>query len=88
MDDNYHQHMFDENMALVEMPLIAPISSHYAHHRHNSYYPYNLTGGHHGGGSVQSMENVIIAMTTSNGDHIHKSRFLCHFKNPKKRTKQ
>lgn len=43
VDDTHHRYLFDENTALIEMPLIAPVSTHYQHHRHNAYYPYNLT---------------------------------------------
>lgn len=58
VNDGYHHRMFEEIMAHAEMPFIAPISTHFAHHRHNNFYPYNLTslqqsisvGGGGGGG--------------------------------------
>lgn len=65
VDDTYHQHLFDENMALIEMPLIAPVSTHYQHHqRHNVYYPYNLTAFQNG----PSMDNVVIDTGNGNGN--------------------
>lgn len=45
MDDNYHR-LLDENMALVETPLIAPSNSYYPQHYKTALYPYNITSYH------------------------------------------
>ncbi|KAG4075847.1 hypothetical protein HA402_003673, partial [Bradysia odoriphaga] len=68
-DTYHHQHLFDENMVQIEMPLIAPVSMHYPHHRHNVYYPYNLTGFQSG----QSVDNII--SETGGNMEKHQSRF-------------
>ncbi len=68
-DTYHHQHLFDENMVQIEMPLIAPVSMHYPHHRHNVYYPYNLTGFQSG----PSVDNII---SEAGGNmEKHQSRF-------------
>lgn len=79
VDDTYNQHLFDENMALIEMPLIAPVSTHYQHHqRHNVYYPYNLTAFQTG----PSMDSIVIDTgnggNSGNGGNMEKqqSRFI------------
>lgn len=46
VNDRYHHRIFEDIMDHVEMPLIAPISTHFAHHQHNYFYPYNLTSLH------------------------------------------
>lgn len=35
--------MLDENMALIETPLIAPSNSHFRQHYKTALYPYNIT---------------------------------------------
>ena len=45
MDDNYHK-VLDENMALIETPLIAPSNSYYPQHYRTALYPYNITSNH------------------------------------------
>lgn len=42
MNENY-SHMLDENMALIESPLIAPANSHFRQHYKTALYPYNIT---------------------------------------------
>jgi len=50
MDENYHR-LLDENMALIESPLIAPSNSHFRQHYKTALYPYNVSvhtnGGHY-----------------------------------------
>lgn len=77
-DTYHHQHLFDENMVQIEMPLIAPVSMHYPHHRHNVYYPYNLTGFQSG----PSVDNII----SEPGGNMekHQSRFQTKKKTNKK----
>lgn len=45
MDDNYHR-LLDENMALVDTPLIAPSNSYFPQHYKTALYPYNITSYH------------------------------------------
>lgn len=51
MNENYSQ-MLDENMALIESPLIAPSNSHFRQHYKTALYPYNITSqtAHQAGG--------------------------------------
>jgi hypothetical protein len=42
MDENYSK-MLDENMALIESPLVAPSNSHFRQHYKTALYPYNIT---------------------------------------------
>lgn len=42
MDENYSR-VLDENMALIESPLIAPSNSHFRQHYKTALYPYNIT---------------------------------------------
>lgn len=42
MDENYSK-MLDENMALIETPLLAPSNSHFRQHYKTALYPYNIT---------------------------------------------
>lgn len=42
MNENDSQ-MLDENMALIESPLIAPSNSHFRQHYKTALYPYNIT---------------------------------------------
>ncbi|GAB0094871.1 glial cell line-derived neurotrophic family receptor-like, isoform E [Sergentomyia squamirostris] len=58
-DDNFHNRLFDENMVLVETPLIAPPSSQYSNLYTAGIYPYNLTA-FQSGSSMSSMENMLI----------------------------
>ncbi|XP_065091083.1 uncharacterized protein Gfrl isoform X2 [Ochlerotatus camptorhynchus] len=55
MDDNYHR-LLDQNMALIETPLVAPPHAYFPQHFKTALYPYNISGyhrqhqhGHHGG---------------------------------------
>uniref|UniRef100_A0A1B0CRK1 GDNF/GAS1 domain-containing protein n=2 Tax=Lutzomyia longipalpis TaxID=7200 RepID=A0A1B0CRK1_LUTLO len=59
MDDNFHNRLFDENMVLVDTPLIAPPSSQYSNLYNAGIYPYNLTA-FQSGSSMSSMENMLI----------------------------
>ncbi|XP_055716353.1 uncharacterized protein LOC129810103 isoform X4 [Phlebotomus papatasi] len=59
MDDNFHNRLFDENMVLVDTPLIAPPSSQYSNLYTAGIYPYNLTA-FQSGSSMSSMENMLI----------------------------
>lgn len=65
MDETYHQNVFDENMALIDTPLIASSNTHYSHHHHHHHkavtYPYNLTAFQ--GGQTPTMENILIEST-------------------------
>lgn len=60
MDENYSK-MLDENMALIESPLIAPSNSHFRQHYKTALYPYNITshvtqtGGGGGSGYEQDL---------------------------------
>lgn len=45
MDENYSR-MLDENMALIESPLIAPSNSFFRQHFKTALYPYNITSSH------------------------------------------
>lgn len=52
MDEKYSITL-DENMALIESPLIAPSNSHFRQHYRTALYPYNITSHvtqTHGGG--------------------------------------
>lgn len=42
MNENYSR-VLDENMALIESPLIAPSNSHFRQHYKTALYPYNIT---------------------------------------------
>uniref|UniRef100_A0A182Q2V7 GDNF/GAS1 domain-containing protein n=1 Tax=Anopheles farauti TaxID=69004 RepID=A0A182Q2V7_9DIPT len=46
VDDNYHR-LLDQNMALIETPLVAPPHAYYPQHYKTALYPYNVTGYHH-----------------------------------------
>lgn len=43
LDDNYHHRMLDENIALIETPLVGPLNSHIRQHFKTALYPYNIT---------------------------------------------
>lgn len=42
MDENYHK-LLDENMVLIDTPLIAPSNSYFRQHYKTALYPYNIT---------------------------------------------
>lgn len=42
MDEHYSR-ILDENMALIESPLIAPSNSYYRQHYKTALYPYNIS---------------------------------------------
>ncbi|KAL1374214.1 hypothetical protein pipiens_004961, partial [Culex pipiens pipiens] len=46
MDDNYHR-LLDQNMALIETPLVAPAHAYFPQHYKTALYPYNISGYHH-----------------------------------------
>ncbi|XP_053672128.1 uncharacterized protein LOC128722485 [Anopheles nili] len=46
VDDNYHR-LLDQNMALIETPLVAPPHAYYPQHYKTALYPYNISGYHH-----------------------------------------
>uniref|UniRef100_A0A1I8JU53 GDNF/GAS1 domain-containing protein n=1 Tax=Anopheles funestus TaxID=62324 RepID=A0A1I8JU53_ANOFN len=46
VDDNYHR-LLDQNMALIETPLVAPPHAYYPQHYKTALYPYNVSGYHH-----------------------------------------
>ncbi|XP_055615556.1 uncharacterized protein LOC129761802 isoform X4 [Toxorhynchites rutilus septentrionalis] len=46
MDDNYHR-LLDQNMALIETPLVAPAHAYFPQHFKTALYPYNVSGYHH-----------------------------------------
>ncbi|XP_055590343.1 uncharacterized protein LOC129742447 isoform X2 [Uranotaenia lowii] len=46
MDDNYHR-LLDQNMALIETPLVAPAHAYFPQHFKTALYPYNMSGFHH-----------------------------------------
>ncbi|XP_055524975.1 uncharacterized protein LOC129718325 isoform X4 [Wyeomyia smithii] len=46
MDDNYHR-LLDQNMALIDTPLVAPAHAYFPHHYKTALYPYNISGYHH-----------------------------------------
>jgi hypothetical protein len=60
MSENYSR-ILDENMALIESPLIAPSNSHFRQHYKTALYPYNITssshGSHAGGGGFYTNEH-------------------------------
>ncbi|XP_055847713.1 uncharacterized protein LOC129913187 isoform X3 [Episyrphus balteatus] len=44
MDESYHQRVFEDNMALIDTPLIAPINTHYSSQHHGVItYPFNVS---------------------------------------------
>ncbi|XP_055908653.1 uncharacterized protein LOC129943330 isoform X2 [Eupeodes corollae] len=44
MDESYHQRVFEDNMALIDTPLIAPINTHYTNQHHGVItYPFNVS---------------------------------------------
>ncbi|XP_021712347.1 uncharacterized protein LOC5567775 isoform X1 [Aedes aegypti] len=45
MDDNYHR-LLDQNMALIETPLVAPAHAYFPQHFKTALYPYNISGYH------------------------------------------
>jgi hypothetical protein len=45
MNENYSR-ILDENMALIESPLIAPSNSNFRQHYLTALYPYNITPSH------------------------------------------
>lgn len=57
MDDSYSHRLWDDNMALVETPLILPANSHYSHHYNAALYPYNLTAFQGGSSNYPSSGN-------------------------------
>ncbi|XP_058466058.1 uncharacterized protein LOC131439242 isoform X2 [Malaya genurostris] len=46
MDDNYHR-LLDQNMALIDTPLVAPAHAYFPQHFKTALYPYNISGYHH-----------------------------------------
>ncbi|XP_050085653.1 uncharacterized protein LOC126571309 isoform X2 [Anopheles aquasalis] len=54
VDDNYHR-LLDQNMALIETPLVAPPHAYYPQHYKTALYPYNVSAYHqlhqHGAGA-------------------------------------
>ncbi|XP_053698550.1 uncharacterized protein LOC128745501 [Sabethes cyaneus] len=46
MDDNYHR-LLDQNMALIDTPLVAPAHAYFPQHYKTALYPYNISGYHH-----------------------------------------
>ncbi|KFB41435.1 AGAP003479-PA-like protein [Anopheles sinensis] len=46
VDDNYHR-LLDQNMALIETPLVAPPHAYFPQHYKTALYPYNVSGYHH-----------------------------------------
>lgn len=58
MNENYSR-ILDENMALIESPLIAPSNSHFRQHYKTALYPYNITthATHAGGGFYGASEH-------------------------------
>lgn len=66
MDENYSK-ILDENMALIESPLIAPSNSHFRQHYKTALYPYNITSHAtqtNGGGYYSANEQDL----SGNGD--------------------
>jgi hypothetical protein len=65
MDDNFSR-ILDENMALIETPLIAPSNSHFRQHFKTALYPYNITSATHasGGGFYSTNDHEL----NGNGD--------------------
>lgn len=68
MDDRYHQRILDQNLALIDTPLIATMTSHYPNQHHSiPIYPFNVSN-FRGNTPPSSSSTSLDIIDTGNGN--------------------
>jgi hypothetical protein len=81
MDDNFHHRILDDNLAIIETPLIGPLNSHIRQHFKTALYPYNVTkaNNNHNNNNlnVNDHDDDNDAINPNGSGSHNKCRYLC-----------